>query len=257
MIRNLFLSLALVLFSFTNLFAAPFDDYDPRLDRYDGRKLYNAAKITGSSEAAFDLGMLYSKAIKDYDKAIQWFSISYKSDNAAIKASSANNLGYAYSEKNNAQEAIKWYMIAIERGIQLAKYDLAIVYQDMLKDYPNAIKWYEISYKEDKDNEAAHALGSLYENKLGDYKNAIKWYKIAALKGNIGSVNNLGILFYKRYNDKITAGAYYLGMIGYHSKKEILDFLKSDWNLTNDDLKKAYELHQTLDLPKHYKGGID
>jgi TPR repeat protein len=288
-VRALLLIAALAL-SLSGASGAFGGEYDTRLNNYpNGRKLHYDAVVTRSADAAYDLGLIYIEKIKDYDKTIQWFLQAYKDGKDDIKASSANNLGYAYSRKNNAKEAIKWYMIAIEGGIEKANYDLGIVYQDILKDYPSTIKWYEIAHKGgDKDaayalgllyehklkdypsaikwyetahnrndRKAAYSLGVLYNNQLKDYENAKKWYKIAYKQGDYRGIQAFGVLYHDQYNDKIAAGAYYMGLIGEYSKDEVISVLKSGWKLTDDDLKQSYKLHQTLDLPKHYTGGID
>jgi hypothetical protein len=64
-------------------------------------------------------------------------------------------------------------------------------------------------------------------------------------------MNNLGVL-YRDQGDNSHAGAYFLALIAYgEPKKDILDFLKNDWKLNRATLQK------TLDIPKHYTGGID
>jgi len=57
---------------------------------------------------------------------------------------------------------------------------------------------------------------------------------------------------YNAQSKNIKAGAYALALINNgFSKKDILGYL-SDWNLTDEDIKKAYQLQKTLDIPKHY-----
>jgi TPR repeat protein len=86
---------------------------------------------------------------------------------------------------------------------------------------------------------------------------AKKWYLKAAKGGYSNSVNNLGVYYHKN-GDSISAGAYFIALIAYgEPKNDILDFLKNDWKLDRATLQKAYELQKTLDIPKHYTGGID
>ena len=42
-----------------------------------------------------------------------------------------------------------------------------------------------------------------------------------------------------------------------NAKQEILNFLKNERKIDRKTLEKAYKLQQTLDIPKHYTGGID
>jgi TPR repeat protein len=77
---------------------------------------------------------------------------------------------------------------------------LGKLYDDILKDYKNAIKWYEIAYDKN-DRRAAYALGVLYDDDLKDYKNALKWYEIAVdlykkqNSAHNGAMARIGILY--------------------------------------------------------------
>jgi TPR repeat protein len=73
--------------------------------------------------------------------------------------------------------AIKWYEIAYNQGFIDAAYSLGLLYDDILRDYPKAIEWYEIAHDQ-KNTEASYALGIIYDTQLKDYKNALKWYEI-------------------------------------------------------------------------------
>jgi TPR repeat protein len=92
---------------------------------------------------------------------------------------------------------------------------------------------------------------------MNNITEAIQWYGKAAKGGYSDSINNLGVLYHNQ-GDNIRTGAYFLALIAYGEPKgDILYFLKNDWNLTQDQIKQAYELQKNLDIPKHYTGGID
>ena len=85
----------------------------------------------------------------------------------------------------------------------------------------------------------------------------IKWYGKAAKQGHVRSIINLGNVYHEQ-SDDIRAAAYFLALIAYDEPKaDIFDFLQNDWKINQETLQKAYKLQQTLDIPKHYTGGID
>ena len=141
-------------------------------------------------------------------------------------------------------------------GDKSAAFNLAILYEENLKDYPNAIKYYTKAYKMG-DIGGANSLGYLYEHNLKDEKNAERWYKVAVGKNSKRAIGNLAKL-YKKQNKKELGSAYMVSLInnGY-TKSKVLTHLKTKWKLTDAQLQKAYELQLKLDIPKHYKGGIN
>jgi TPR repeat protein len=92
---------------------------------------------------------------------------------------------------------------------------------------------------------------------LNQPKKAIEWYEKVASLGHGNAIKNLGNLYHDQGNN-IKGAAYIFAMVNYgYTKDEVLSFLKNDWKLDRDTLQKAYELQKTLDIPKHYTGGID
>jgi TPR repeat protein len=258
---------------------------DARLNNYSQTKAW-LKDANSNADSAYNIGHTYQTKIKDYDKAIYWYKKAYKLDKGSDVA---NNLGYLYDDIKEYKKAIKWYKVGIEQGDADSSFNLALLYKRKLKDYPNAIKYYTKAISMG-DKSAAFNLGLLYKNKLKDYQNAIKYYKKAYEMGEIGGANSLGYLYniilkdsdtgikwykkgakggnadainnlgrvYHKLKDDITSSAYILAMINYgYSKKEVFDFLKNDWKIDKTTLEKAYKLQLKLDIPKHYKGGIN
>ena len=100
-------------------------------------------------------------------------------------------------------------------------------------------------------------LAHLYESILKQPEKAMIWYKKAAKGGYPDAIKDLAHIAHEK-NDNIKAGAYFIALINVkYSKAKVLKFLKTKWKLTDAQLQKAYELQLKLDIPKHYKGGIN
>jgi len=257
---------------------------DVRLERYANTKSWLQDADT-NADSAYNLGYIYDTEIKDYDKAIYWYKRAYTLGN---KAEASNNLGAVYDDLKNYKEAIKWYKRGIEAGHGRAAFNLALLYEENLKDYPKAIKYYKKAYSLGHVG-AAYNLAMLYENILKDYPNAIGWYKKAHEQGHKSATYNLALLYEERLKDIpnaikwykkasklghakamnnfslllkdkdiIQATAYVIATINYgFTKKETFEYLRKDWKVNEETIKKAYKLQLKLDIPKHYTGGIN
>jgi len=103
----------------------------------------------------------------------------------------------------------------------------------------------------------AHNLAYLYEGILKQPKTALEWYKKAAKGGYANAIKDLAHIAHEN-NNNIEAGAYFIALINVkYSKAKVLKFLKTKWKLTDSELQKAYKLQLKLDIPKHYRGGIN
>ncbi len=258
---------------------------DARLQNYPDAVQWEQAATQGDADAMYNLGYIYQTKIEDFDKAIYWYEKAYEKDRGS---DAANNIGYLYKEQKKYNEAIQWYEKAIDKNHALSCYNLAYLYDEILKKPGQAISYYEKAYKLGNKS-APLSLGIIYKNNYQDYDKAIEWYEKAYTMGHMGGANGLGYLyehnlnddtnaeiwykkaaagndtkalgnlakFYKKKGDLIQAGAYALALIdnGF-TKEKIFSYLKQ-WNLSQDQIKQAYELQKTLDIPKHYTGGID
>jgi TPR repeat protein len=237
-----------LLFLTATLFAT-----DARLNDYPKATDWEIAAEAGDADAMYNLAHTYYMKVKDYDKAIYWFKRAYEKDKGS---DAANNLAYIYEDKEQYDRAISWYKRASASGNKDAALNLALLYKSKLKNYDKAVEWYKKSYEMGNVG-GANSLGYLCELTLHDYVCAKEWYGKAAKRGYTKSINNLGILYHEQ-GDNVRAAAYYLAWIAYgEPKNDILNFLKNDWKLDRETLQKAYEFQKTLDIPKHYTGGID
>jgi TPR repeat protein len=64
------------------------------------------------SDAAFNIGVIYHKTIKNLQRAKQWFLYSW-----SLKKNprTANNLGFVYKDLKEYEKAKQWYEKAVER----------------------------------------------------------------------------------------------------------------------------------------------
>jgi len=248
MLKKLLLILVLL---FSSLYA-----YDTRLDSYpEAREWLKDADTNG--ESAYNIGILYHKHIKDNDKAIEWYKKAYSIGEKIDIIQSANNLGYIYDDLKEYTKAIQWYKVASDLEDSKSTYNLGLLYSKRLHQYSDAIFYYKKAYKM-KNMGGAHSIAFLYQNTLNKPIEAIIWYKKAAKGGYADSIKNLARYYKFDKNDNVTGGAYFIALIDLkYPKQKVITYLKTKWNLTDEELKKAYKLQQTLDIPTHYTGGID
>ena len=186
--------------------------------------------------------------LKAYPEAVEWY------ENSDMDKVSAYNLGVIYQNKiKDYYEAISWYKKAISMGYNKATLGLGNSYRN-LKDYQNAIKWYLL----DDSIDSLFNIGLLYNRELKDYQNAIKYYKLAIERESDESIKGISWLYHQNLNDDIRASAYMINLVEYdETKDKIISFLKEKWNLSDETIKKGYELQLTMPgLPRRYKGGI-
>ena len=272
--------LILITLAHLSLFA-----YDARLKSYPDAKAYYENAVKGDATAAFNLAVTYHKRFNDAAKAIYWYKKAYEIGNTNIAKDAANDLGFLEDRTlKNHKEAEKWYKKAIAKGSKAAAYNLAymydealhlpkqaielykqayhmgqigaansigLVYKNQLKNYPEALKWYKKAY-EQGDMSGAFNIGYYYDVVEHDFPKAITWYKKAAKKGYKNAILNLAYV-YKDKEEKILGAAYLINLIAYkHSKTNVFNTLTKKWHLTDKEIKQAYRLQKTLDIPKHY-----
>ena len=91
--------------------------------------------------------------------------------------------------KENASEAMRWYLKAAELGHAAAQNSLGVLYYDgrgVNRDYNKAFDWYLKSAKQNY-HWGQYNVGDCYYNGTGVKKNrseAMKWYELAANQGN-------------------------------------------------------------------------
>ncbi len=156
----------------------------------------------------FEIGIVGGLLIKDYKKAIHWYTKS--ADQGYAKAQ--YELGFIFSgsafyDQDNdktayqdLKKAIYWYTKAAEQGHKKAQLFLGHEYlspQGGHRDYGKAAYWFRKA-AEQGEAFAQSMLGNLYaggDGVIKDYQKAAKWYAKAAEQGNKLAQVNLGCLY--------------------------------------------------------------
>lgn len=109
-------------------------------------------------------------------------------------------MGKKYDERQDYDEAIKWFRKAAERGDAKGQNALGVMYangQGVPQDYDEAIKWFRKA-AEQGDARGQSNLGVMYDNGQGvpqDYAEAVRWYRKAAEQGYAMGQTNLGTMY--------------------------------------------------------------
>lgn len=189
--------------------------------------------------------------LTNYKDTGKWFQLADEDEKAAY------NIANTYSIKiKDYKKAIEWHLYSdsIISNVENL-YNLAITYSD-LKDYSQAIKYYKEAFYL-KKIESANNLGSLYED-LKDYEQAKSWYKKAIERESLDAIKNLGLLYHNNLRDDVKACAYYIALIDeMYSKELVLRLFKERWKLSNETIKKGYDLQLKMEgLPRRYTGDL-
>lgn len=98
------------------------------------------------------------------------------------------------------QQAVTWYLKAVEAGSRAAMTNLGFMYHNgygVDKDDAQAVGWYRKAATAG-DVMGMRGLGFLYQNGYGvekDYAQAMNWYRKAAEAGNADAMTNLGGMY--------------------------------------------------------------
>lgn len=212
--------------------------------------IFTASLFASKADDYFFKGQDYFKA-GSFKSASYWYERSFK---LKKDKDTAFNIGLAYEKQKIFESALLWYEKASSLGESGGAINMGSLYEE-INDDNNAIKWYEKAYVMG-NLDASSNLGLLYESRKNNYKKAIHWYMLGLKKSHFQSIQNLANLFIKQ-GEKTKGGAYFLALLAMKPEKKVrlIKYLKTKWNLTEQQIKKAYELQKTL-VPKPYLGGL-
>ncbi len=136
---------------------------------------------------------VYYSIKEDYDNMMKYYLMAIENGNM----NSMSNLAVYYYEQKDYDNMMKYYLMAVEKDSIMAICNLGKYYQEQ-KDYDNMMKYYLIGIKKG-NKDAMNNLG-VYYSRQKEYDNMMKYYLMAIKKGNILAINNLGV--YYKNNDK-------------------------------------------------------
>ena len=92
----------------------------------------------------------------------------------------------------NYKDTEKWFQLADDD--EIAAYNIGVIYNEKIKDYNKAIKWYLYSDSINSNGDNLFNIGLIY-NKSNKYEKAIFYYKKSFSLGIYKSALNLGNVY--------------------------------------------------------------
>lgn len=161
------------------------------------------------NERAYDIHDLDNDSI---DLVYELYVNHYIDHDKKVNSNCANFIGLYYKVLGDKDNAIKYFLIAIDGGNAHAMFNLGTCYKNY-KDYQNMVKYYIMAFNNGYNN--VYDLTSYYE-KCGDYDNMFKYHLMAINRGDREAMNNLGF-YYERKKDYDNMLKYYLMAIDNHN----------------------------------------
>lgn len=164
------------------------EELDTRLIQY-GYKVEIIDKAYDNEEKAYHIGVLYQSKLKDYVYAEYWYRISLR-----IKQTTKayESLAMIYEEISKIEEALTCYEKAFILGNKKVAFNLGNLYLKH-EDIDNAIHWYVIAIQ-NKNIDAMDKLGKLYV-KVKQNINAAEYF-IALIDKTLTRKEILGYMYY-------------------------------------------------------------
>jgi len=165
------------------------------------------------------------------------------------------HLGLIYAEFiKNYKNAEKYYLIAVEKGVELAIFLLAELYHFEYKDYTEAEKFYFMSL-EKKEKTVINNLPMLNETEFKIYSKA-EMYNLQAIEKRKGDVMyNLALLYKVQFKDTLKAEKYLRMAVEKDDEesKFALAFFYFELNKNKEDaynLLKDFVSFEDIETPK-------
>jgi TPR repeat protein len=179
------------------------------------------------------IGLYYSDIENNYDEALKYYLLAIEMGNNDALCT----LGYYYQTvEKNYDLMMKYYLPAIENGDSDAMCNLGDYYVDIEKNYDEAIKYYLMAI-ENGNSDAMNNLGYYYLNNEINYDEAVKYYLMAIENGNCTAMCNLGCYYgniEKKYDEAIK---YYLMSIKNYNNNALKLYIKIATNKLEQYIK--------------------
>ncbi len=121
------------------------------------------------------------------------------------------DLSNKHGLKENYDKAVKYALLAIEKGNYGGAYQLGKYYA-LNGDYENGTKYHTMAIEKNNDADSINQMGIYYYEKA-DYDTAIKYWLMGLKETTL--INNLGICYYYHKNDQESGVKYWLMAIEY------------------------------------------
>jgi TPR repeat protein len=193
------------------------------------------------------VGLYHRYVTSNYELAVKYFLMAIEKGNA----DAINNLGWYYAKiEKNYEFAVKYYLMAIEKGNVNSMYNLGWYYDDIEKNYDLAVKYYLLAI-EKGNAKAMNNLGWYYAKIEKNYELAIKYYLMAIEKCNVKAMDNLGRYYAKIEKNYELAIKYYLMAIEKGNKKAM-----NNLGHYYENVEKHYDLAVKYYLMAIEKGNV-
>ncbi len=195
------------------------------------------ARGLGDAESPFYTGKFFHLN-GEPDQAIEYYLMAIELG----ESKAMNNLANLYLiEKEDIDKAIEYYLMAIELGDSNAMYNLANIYQIEKEDIDKAIEYYLMAI-ELGESKAMNNLASLYRIEKEDVDKAIEYYLMAIELGESKAMNNLASLYRIEKEDVDKAIEYYLMAVEL-GESTAMNNLASLYRFEKEDIDKAIEYY--------------
>jgi tetratricopeptide (TPR) repeat protein len=145
---------------------------------------------------------LYFKEQKDHDNMMKYYQMAIEKGIVYTM----NNLGHYYKEQEDYDNMKKYYLMAIGQNNSNAMSYLGYYYQEK-KDYVNMMKYLLMAFGQNNSNAMSY-LGYYYQEQK-DYVNMMKYLLMAIDQNNSNAMNYLGY-YYQEQKDYDNMMKYYL-----------------------------------------------
>jgi TPR repeat protein len=140
------------------------------------------------------LATIYDKLKNNYLVAIEL----YKKNKSNITVNIYFKIGLCYYNLEIYDKAINYFLLSYQNDNELLYY-ISKYYYDIKKNYSLAKKYLLLSAKYG-NIDALNRLGLYYETIIGDNNTALRYYKASSDSNNPDSQLNLGNYYYSKYN---------------------------------------------------------
>jgi tetratricopeptide (TPR) repeat protein len=152
------------------------------------------------------LGIVYHFVEDKYDDAVKFYLMAIDKEHSGAMYNLAN---FYFNIDRNYDYAVKYYLMAVNKGNFRAMYKLGYYYHLLAKNYDEAKKYYLMAIPYGCSH-AMNNLGHYYHNIEKNYEKAIKYYFMAINNGHSGAIYNLANFYNFSENNYDNAEKYYL-----------------------------------------------